>query len=130
MAKKNILLSIPLSIAAGLLIYCWVTIFSTNILATWRHYIALVLFIILIVLYFKSYKLTVMCTGVYFLLATFNLLSMTAIISTSGIRIGPVLTPPIQLLSLGLFILFAILNLDSLINIYLDYMEAKSKSKL
>ena len=125
MTRQKLSLSIPLAIAAGLLIYCWTIILSTETLATWRHYVGLGLFLILTIFYFKSYKLTVIGTGIYFLLATFNLLSMTAEVTTSWLRIGPVQTPPIQLLSIGLFILFAILNFDPLIDIYLNYKEAK-----
>jgi len=125
MTKRKIFLLIPLVIAAGLLIYCWTIILSTDTLATWRHYVGFGLFLILAFLYFKNLKLTIVGTGIYLLLATFNVLSMTAEISTSWLRIGPVETPPIQLLSLGLFILFAILNFDILIDIYLDYKEAK-----
>jgi hypothetical protein len=125
MTRQKIFLSIPLVIAAGLLLYSWIIILSTDALATWRHYVGLALFLILTFFYFKSYKLAVVGTGIYFLLATFNVLSMTAKISTSWLRIGPVETPPVQLLSLGLFILFAILNIDTLIDIYLDYKEAR-----
>lgn len=125
MTRQIIFLSIPLAIMATFLIYCWTIILSTDILATWRHYVGLGLFLILIFFYFISFKLTAIGTGLYLLLATINVLSMTAEISTSWVRIGPVETPPVQLLSLGLFILFAILNFDPLIDIYLDYKEAK-----
>ncbi len=125
MTRQKILVLIPLVIVAGLLIYCWTIILLTDTLATWRHYVGLGLFLILIFFYFKSYKLTAIGTGIYLLLATFNVLAMTAEINTSWLRIGPVETPPVQLLSLGLFILFAILNFDLLIDIYLDYKEGK-----
>ncbi|MEX6690867.1 hypothetical protein QTN47_25385 [Danxiaibacter flavus] len=131
MTRQKVFLSLPLAIAAGLLIYCWTIIFSTDTLATWRHYVGLGLFLILIFFYFKSFKLTVIGTGIYFLLATINALSMTAEISVSWLRIGPIETPPVQLLSLGLFILFAILNFGTLTEIYLDYKESKqAKAKL
>ena len=130
MTKRKLFLATPLAIAGGLLIYCWIIILSTDNLANWRHYFGLALFLMLIFFYFRSYKLTLIGTGIYFLLATFNLLSMTAEITTSWLRIGSVETPPVQMLSLGLFILFAILNIDPLIDIYLDYKEAKqSKAK-
>jgi len=131
MTKQKILRSIPLIIVAGLLIYCWTIILSTEILATWRHYVGLGLFVIIIFFYFKSFKLTAIGTGLYLLLATFNVLAMTAEIGTSWLRIGPVETPHIQLLSLGLFILFFIINFDPLVDMYLDYKEAKqTKVKL
>ena len=130
MTKQKILLSIPLSIVAGFLIYCWITILSTDILATWRHYIALVLFFVLILLYLKSFALTVIGTGLYLLFATLNVLSITAEMGTTWFRIGLAETPHLQLLSLGLLILFFILNFDTLTNIYLDYKESKEPKKI
>lgn len=131
MTKQKNLRSIPLVIVAGLLIYCWTIILSTDILATWRHYVGLGLFVVIIFFYLKSFKLTAIATGLYLLLATFNALAMTPEIGTSWLRIGPVETPPIQLLSLGLFILFFIINFDPLVDMYLDYKEAKqTKVKL
>lgn len=125
MTKQKAFIFIPLVITAGILIYCWTVILSKDILATWRHYVGLGLFLILTYFYFKSYKITVVGTGIYFLLATCNVLAITPEINASWLRIGPVETPPIQLLSLGLLILFSILNFDPLIDIYLDYKEAK-----
>lgn len=127
--RQKLFLSIPLVIVAGLLIYCWAIILSTDILATWRHYIGLGLFLIIILLYFKSTTLTIVGTGAYLLLATFNVLSITATIKTSWISIGPVQTPPIQLSSFGLLILFSILNFDQVIDVYLDFKEARESNK-
>jgi len=121
MKKQTISLIIPLVLSTGLIIQCWIIILTTDILANWRHYTGLGLFLILIVLYFKSYKLTIIGTGIFLILATFNVLSITAQISTSGLKIGPIQTPSIQLLSLGLFILYFILNFDAIIDIYLKY---------
>lgn len=125
MTKQKIFTLIPLIIATGLLIYCWTIILSTDISATWRHYVGLVLFLILAFLYFKNYKWAIAGTGIYFLLATFNMLSMTAAITTSWLKIGSFNTPPIQLLSFGLLVLFGILNFDSLADMHIDYKETK-----
>jgi hypothetical protein len=125
MTRRKIFLLIPLLVAAGLLINCWTIILSTDTLADWRHYLGLGLFLILIFFYFKDFRLTIIGTGIYFLLGTFNALAMTAEINTSWLRIGPIETPPVQLLSLGLLVLFAILNFEPLIDIYLDYKEAR-----
>ncbi|MFN4316389.1 MAG: hypothetical protein ACK4E0_19045 [Chitinophagaceae bacterium] len=125
MTRRKLFLTTPLAIAAGILIYCWDVILSTDYVATWRHYVGLASFLMLIFFYFRSYKLTIIGTGIYFLLAAFNLLSMTAEITTSSFRIGSIETPPVQMLSLGLFILFAILNINPLTDIYLEYKEAK-----
>ena len=128
MTKQKKLILIPLTFVACILIYCWTIILTTEILATWRHYLGLVLFIVIVIPFFKDKIIfTTLSTGIYLLLATINLLAMTANISTSWIRIGPISTPPIQLLSLGLFILYFWINIDSLIDIQLDYKEAKLK---
>ncbi|MGN6195821.1 MAG: hypothetical protein ACTHOB_12845 [Ginsengibacter sp.] len=129
MTKKKILLFIPLIIITALLIYCWTTILFTDIIATWQHYMALGLFAVLVFLYFKSFNNTIIATGLYLLLATFNGLSMTPTINTSWFRIGTLETPPFQILSLGLLVLFLILNSDALVNLYLDYKEAKTQHK-
>ncbi len=125
MTKQKVFLLIPLIIIAGFIVYCWTIIFATDILATWRHYVGLGLFLILIFFYFKSSKLAIIGTGLYLFLGTINVLSISAEIKTSWLRIGQVETPPVQLLSLVFFILFAILNFETLIDIYLDYKETK-----
>ena len=128
MTKQKKLLSVPLIVVVGILIYCWTIILTTEILATWRQYLGLALFSAIAFFYFKNLIITTaLSTGIFLLLATFNLLAITPNITTSGIRIGPVSTPPVQLLSLALFILYFWLNLDSLIDIQLDYKEAKTK---
>ncbi|MEO6229200.1 MAG: hypothetical protein ABJB11_06935 [Ferruginibacter sp.] len=124
MTKQKRLVLIPLIIIAAMLIYCWGIILTTEILATWRQYIGLLLFFILAFLFLKNIVAAIISTGLYLLLATFNLLAMTPTITVSGIRIGAISTPPVQLISLGLFILYFCLNMDSLIDIYLDYKEA------
>ncbi|WP_153798897.1 hypothetical protein [Foetidibacter luteolus] len=72
---------------------------------------------------FKRLKAARILLGVYLLLATFNIIAVTAIIRTNSISIGPVSTPPVQLLSLLLLVIYAILNTDCLIEEYLDYKE-------
>ena len=127
--KKFILISLLLILA--LLIYCWAIILTTEILATWRHYLGLIFFILLAFLFFKSTTQIAIATGLYLLLATFNIFAITAEISITWFRIWSISTPPFQLLSLGLFILYFILNGNTLIDIYLDYKEAnQAKNKV
>ncbi len=124
--KKRVL--IPLIITKVILAHCWTIILTAEILATWRHYLGLVLSLVLIFLLFKSVKATTVATGLYLLLATFNLIAFTPSIDTYGLRFSDsISTPPIQLLALGLFILYLFLNYDSLINISLDIEERKLK---
>lgn len=126
--KQKILILVPLLIIAGFFLHGWLIILTTDMLATWRHYLGLSL-LIPFALFSKNITSTIVTTGIYLLLATFNLLAYTPAISTTyfGINIGSIqlTTPPVQLLSLGIFVVYFVLNLDSLINIYLDYKEAK-----
>jgi hypothetical protein len=98
-------------------------------IATWRHYLGLILFIPIIYLFFNSKDLVILSTGIYLLLATFNLLALNTEITTYGISIGPLTTPPIQLLPLGLFTIYFILNLDPLIDIFLSFEENRKQKK-
>jgi hypothetical protein len=129
MSKKKILFLIPFLLVLGLLLYCWAIILTGDVLATWRHYVGLFLFIPLIFLFFKSFKITAVVTGLYLLLATFNLLAVTPSITTSWINIGSngLQTPPVQLGSLGILVLYFVLNMDTLIDIQLDYREARER---
>jgi hypothetical protein len=131
MTKSNVLILIPLTIVAGLLLYCWTVILFTNIEATWRHYLALGLFGLLLYFQFHSWTKTVLFTGLYLLFGTCNLLSLTPSVQTNsfGLRMVSVeiWTPTFQLLSFGLLILYFFLNFDNLTNIYLDYKESKGR---
>jgi hypothetical protein len=127
--KQKIQLLIPLLTIAGLLIYSWLKILSTDFIATWQHYLALGLFSVLLFLLIKNFKAAVIATGLYLLLATFTVLSLTPEVTASWLRIGSIDTPHINLLSFGLLILFFVLNLNRLIDIYLDYKETGTKSQ-
>lgn len=133
MTKQKILLLIPLAIVGGLLSYTWIIILFTDVVATWRHYPSIALFIILMLLFFKNFKKTILATAFYLLLGTCNLLVLTPSITSNsfGVGIGSVQiwTPAFQLLSFGLLVLFAILNFDTLVNMYLDYKEVKAQQK-
>lgn len=127
MTKQKVRILIPLLLITIIMLYGWTIVLTSDILATWRHYIGMALFITLILLFFKSEKATILATGIFLLVATFNGLAMTAAVSTSQLGIGPVATPPIQLMSLGILILYFILNLDALIEMQLDYKERKAQ---
>ena len=129
MTKQKILILLPLLVIGGLIIYSWIIILFTNVMATWQHWTALLLFIVIAFLFFKNFKWAVLATGVYLILGTINLLSLTpsVITNTYGIKIGSVeiWTPSLQLLSFGLLVLFAILNFDTLTDMYFDFTEKK-----
>ena len=125
MTREKKLIFIPLLLILVLLTYCWTIILTTDILATWRHYLGLIFFVLLIFLFFRSATTILIATGLYLLLLTFNAFAITAEISTTWFRVRFISTPPFQLLSLGLFILYLVLNGNTLIDIYLDYKEAR-----
>ena len=125
MKKKKILLLIPLAVVAGLLIYSWAKILTTDIAARWENYLAVGLFIIPVYLFFKNFTSAVIATGIYLLVGTFGGFSLTADIAITWIRIGPLETPPFIELSFGIFILYFALNFGTLANIYLDYKKSK-----
>jgi hypothetical protein len=119
--KRLILAFIPLIIIAGLLIYSWSLIIFTDIAATWKHYLGLLLFLPLPYLVIKKYTLGLFGTGIYLLLGTFNLLALTPSIYTNAFSIGSLSTPYFQPLLLGIFALYAILNFNAFVDIYVDY---------
>ena len=127
MRKKKILFLLPFLLVAGLLLYCWATILTGEFLATWKHYIGLLLFMVITILLFRNFSKAVVGLGVFLLLATFNALAITPAITTNWLRIGALTTPPVQLSSFGLLLLYGILNLDTLIDMQLDYKNSKRR---
>jgi hypothetical protein len=129
--KKKIRLLIPLIIIGGLISYTWLTLLVEGYTAIWRHYIALGLFGFLIFLFVRDFTKAVVATGLYLLLGTFNLLSLTAstVWNSYGVKVGSaeIWTPSFQFLSFCLVILYAILNFDTLTEIYFNYKEAKQR---
>lgn len=126
MTRQKLLSIIPMAIATGLMIHCWIIILFTDVSPEWRHYLGLTLWLVLIFLYLKSFRWAILATGIYFLLATCNLLAMTPVISTSWLTIGPVRTPPVQGLSLVLLVLYAFLNAEVLIDMSLHLKRART----
>jgi hypothetical protein len=132
MKKVQLLFLLPFLLVAGMLLYCWAILLTGGILATWKHYAGLFLFAPIVLLLFRKFQIAVIALGIYLLLATFNLLAITPAITTSWINIGSggLRTPPVQLSSLGILILYLALNINTLIEIELDYSEARaSKAK-
>ncbi|MET0392539.1 MAG: hypothetical protein ABW019_05335 [Chitinophagaceae bacterium] len=128
--KQKAALFIPLVIIATMVIRTWVVLLSAGYISSWRHYTAPLLFIPVVYLAFTNYPKALIGTGIYLLLASSNLLSLTAEISSlmditiAGINIP---TPPLQLSALGVLLLFLVLNWGTLDEMYLDYKEAREK---
>jgi hypothetical protein len=131
MRKNQIRILVPLLVIAGFLVYTWARILLDQISPFVQHYVALILFIVLVYLFVKHFKWAVIGTGLFLLLGTFNLLTLTLSIITKSYGVGydtfVIMSPGFQPLSAGIFILYAILNFDQLTELYLDYKEAKEK---
>lgn len=129
MTKPWTSLLIPMAITGSFLLYCWTIILTTEVLATWKHYAGLVLFVPLVYLFIKDVHKATIATGIYLLLGVFNLLAITPTVTSFWIGSYSIHTPPVQLLFLGIFALYFIINFKSLIDIYLNYTEAKALKK-
>jgi hypothetical protein len=80
-------------------------------------------FLILVFLFFISRIWVTLTTGIYLILGISIVLSLTPAVNTAGVIIMSVSSPGVNLLSSGLFMLYFVLNMDSLIEIWLDYKE-------
>lgn len=127
MIRRNFRILIILAIVAVMLGYCWTVIIGSEIIATWRHYLGLLLFAGICLAFFKDSRITIISTGIYLLLASFNIIAFTPSIVTNSLQIGPASIPGLQIISLGLFILYFLLNMDNIINMYLDYKGVKKQ---
>lgn len=125
MNKKRILLGVQLLIVIGFVIASWINIYRNDLIAQWQHFITEGFLPIILYYYFSNYQKTILLTGVLFLAGTFGLLSFTAGKSTFYFRIGPIQSPPLNGLSLGLLLLYLSLSLDTLIEMKLDNEEKK-----
>jgi hypothetical protein len=131
--KRKILFLIPFCIVTLMLVYSWFIYLLWGHGFFIRHYLALFLYVPLLYFLFKekSYKKILVCLGIYLLLATFNFIILLPDIESNwyGIKIATVeiRTPPFNFKIFLLFILYIILNFDSLTDIYLDYKESKKK---
>jgi len=128
--RKKVISLIPFIIVCIIMLVNWMEIIFTTIVATWQHYVTLVLVTANAVCYFWRYKPALIGTGIILVLATFNLLTFYAATNTwfFGINIGGgnfAYTPGIQLWSLLILVLYGMVNFDRLVNWYLDAKDAK-----
>ncbi|NLR62519.1 hypothetical protein HGH93_30790 [Chitinophaga polysaccharea] len=88
-----------------------------------RHVIAAALVLVNIVLYFFSFRMGVLLTGITLLLTVINLAAFTVSINTWQFWIGPLKFPAFQPLALLLFTFFLILNLKYLLTAFGEKKE-------
>ena len=125
---KYILLLVPLIVIAGQLIFCWWTIFSTDFIAVTKHYIGLIFSITLLIFCLQGFTKALLVTGIFLLLGMTNLFSLTPLIISEQFRIGPMKMPPFQPFSTGVFFLYLVLNIVSLIQLNEDYKRRQRQA--
>jgi hypothetical protein len=126
---RILLTSAILLIIGYYLVSAWITIVEEHDVVQWQHVTAVLFFLPLPILLFKNYKAAVIGTGIYLLIGVLKGLSFTAGLETDTITIAGLTTPAFNMSALELLILFAILHIVVLINMYLDYKENKAKRK-
>ena len=105
MRKEKVQILIPFSITSVYLLYCWVMLFVNNYIPTWKHYAALVLFIALSVMLIRQLIAGfVIALGVYLLLASLHIISLSYQQATFFFGPDRPYNPHFQLISVGIFI--------------------------
>lgn len=131
--KHKLINAIPFLIIVLIMLYTWFEIITTEYLATWQHYLTMILLIINGVLYFVRFRAAVLFTGIVLLLASFNLLTFYTITKTTSIGFNTggstIATPGIQWWSLLILIVYVFINFNLLADWYLDLKESRNQKK-
>ncbi|SRR6185437_3528671 len=127
--RQKLIAVLPFIVVCVIMLYTWIEFAANRYLPTWRQYVALALVIVNAVVYFVRFRQAVLLTGIILVLATINLLCFFTFIQTSGITIGSVSTPGIQLWSLLILVGWFAMNYSNLINWSLDKQEAREKKR-
>ena len=126
---RKLIAALPFIAICAIMLYTWIEFSDNKYLPTWRQYVALPLVIVNAVVYFVRFRKAVLLTGIILVLATVNLLSFFTFVQTSGITIGSVSTPGIQLWSLLILVGWVALYYSNLINWRLDLQETREKKR-
>lgn len=132
--KSRIRFFIPFIVISCLLADNWIWFLTTDYNAMSSHYIALILWLPIVFWTCKktTLKKAIVATGIYLILATIGLLSLLRGVDSGylAINVGGILipTPSFNPPAMLLLIAYGFLNFDILVEIYLDYKEAKSKT--
>lgn len=129
MSKNKTIQIIPVLTLAGVLIYTWFIIMTTDYFATIKHQIGLGAFLVVVAFYFFKFKYGIILTGIFLILASFNAIAIFPVIISSSyfIKIGDVeiTTPSIQWKSVLLLVLFFICTGKYLNNLYVEYKNKR-----
>jgi hypothetical protein len=96
---------------------------------SWKHYAALGGFVAISVTAWNKLQNILILLGVYLLLASFHIISLSYNQSVFGFGKNTTFNPSFQLMSLGIFVLYAILNVDVIIEWDLDRKERKMEKR-
>lgn len=127
MTKKKVQILIPFLLTSLALVYCWAMLILNGYVPSVKHYTALLLFAALSLVY-RKWQLPgfVVALGVYLLLASLHLISLSYKQATFFFGSDSFLNPHFQLASVGIFIVYIFLNLNQLFEIELDWKEKKA----
>lgn len=131
--KQRIRILVPLLIIATLLCFTVGSYLAGAADLHIRNYAAMLLFVPLVFWFFKKPVRAVLATGLYLVLASFNLLVMAPYTSYAWVRLGSDVTNPqvplFQWEGFLILVLYAILNFDRLVEVLLDYKESRACKK-
>ncbi len=125
--QHGLIAVLPFIVVCIIMLYTWIEFAAGRYLPTWRQYVALVLVIVNAVIYFVRFRQAVLWWSYARgyrkppLLFTF--------IQTSGITIGSISTPGIQLWSLLILAGWFAVSFSNLINWRPDLQEAREKKR-
>lgn len=125
MDKKRILLLISILSILIALIYCWAELLKQGYLPQSKHYIAAGLFIVVLINFFLSYKLSLLITGIYTILAMLAIINLSPLLITFNWSPFGKRLLTISPIGAQLFLVYFIFNITSIINLYLDYKQKK-----
>jgi hypothetical protein len=128
MSKKARIL-IPFILTTLALVYCWSALIMNQYTPSWKHYAALLGFMLIGLAAWNKLQNILIPLGVYLLLASFHIISLSYNQSVFGFGKNTTYNPSFQLMSLGIFVLYAILNIDVIIEWDLDRKERKMEKR-
>ena len=132
--KRKIFFFIPFAIVVCFLLYSWYILLVDEYNEPhFTNYLAVILFVPVIYFLYKdkSFVKPLITLGIYLLLATFKLANISPYTQFFKVTLGifgiPIPFPDMNWTALLILILYGVLNFGSLIDIYLDFKEAKGK---
>jgi hypothetical protein len=127
MNRQLIYLLIPILVICGFVLSSWIKFMNSQYMPQWQHYVALTGTILIIVLLFTNRRICFIATGLFLLLGIFRCLSLTTVVVTNMVGVGNLVSPGFNALCLGLFVLYVVLNVDAMADLYQDIRQPKSQ---